>query len=124
MPIPVENIYYLLSYAWDRLQERERIKVAVENSTDLVELFARVLCNGLNQLSRVGLDRGYVEERKTLRVLRGRVCIPETINILGFRRGTLICDYEELTHNILINQIVKATLRLMRQAVEDRRVSG
>jgi 5-methylcytosine-specific restriction enzyme subunit McrC len=122
MPIPVQNIYYLLSYAWNRLEERDRIRVDVEDATDLVELFARVLSNGLNQLSRIGLDRGYVEKRESLRVLRGRVSIPETINVLGFKRGNLVCHFEELTHDVLINQIIKATLHLMRRGSRDNRV--
>src|SRR5437868_7676668 len=108
MAIPVQNIYYLLSYAWNRLEERDRIRVDVEDATDLVELFARVISTALYQLARRGLDRGYVEKHETLRVLRGRVCIPETINILGFNRGELVCDFEELTHDVLINQIIKA----------------
>lgn len=116
MAIPVQNIYYLLSYAWNRLEERNRIRVDAEDATNLVELFARVISTALNQLARTGLDRGYVEKHETLRVLRGRVSIPETINILGFKRGKLVCDFEELTHDILINQIIKATLRLMRRA--------
>jgi 5-methylcytosine-specific restriction enzyme subunit McrC len=124
MAIPVQNIYYLLSYAWNRLEERDRIRVDVEDATDLVELFARVISTALNQLSRRGLDRGYVEKHETLRVLRGRVCIPETINILGFKRGKLVCDFEELTHDVLINQIIKATLRLMRSASWDASVKS
>ena len=124
MAIPVQNIYYLLSYAWDRLEDRDRIRVDVEDATDLVELFARVLSNALNQLVRRGLDRGYVEKRETLRVLRGRVCIPETMNILGFNRGKLVCDFEELTHDVLINQIIKASLRLMRRASLDTAVKN
>jgi len=116
MAIPVQNIYYLLSYAWDRLEAREKVKADVEDATEIIDLFARVLCTALKQLSRVGLHRGYVEHRDEIRTIRGRVCITETLNILGFKRGRLVCDYDELTHNILPNQILKATLRLMNRA--------
>ena len=116
MAIPVQNIYYLLSYAWNRLEERDRIRVNIEDATDLVELFARVISTALSQNARRGLDRGYVEKHEMLHVLRGRVSIPETINVLGFKRGKLVCDFEELTHDVLANQIIKATLRLMIRA--------
>ena len=50
-PIPVKNIYYLLSYAWDRLPESEVTDVSGLESTELVDLFAAVLSGGINPVS-------------------------------------------------------------------------
>ena len=43
MEIPIQNIYYLLCYAWDKLEEKELIDVDPVGMTELVDLFARVL---------------------------------------------------------------------------------
>ena len=59
--IPIANIYYLLCYAWDVLEEKESLAdVDVLDSTDILDLFARVLVNGTRRLVRRGLDRGYL----------------------------------------------------------------
>jgi len=39
--IPIQNIYYLLCYAWDKLVEKEVVNVESINSTSLADLFAR-----------------------------------------------------------------------------------
>ena len=43
MTIPITNIYYLLCYAWDRLDEKDVVDVHPEEEKDLADLFARVL---------------------------------------------------------------------------------
>ena len=37
--IPIQNIYYLLCYAWNRLEERDIVDVSGIDSTNLVDLF-------------------------------------------------------------------------------------
>ena len=55
--IPVQNVYYLLCYAWNKLEEREVVDVATLDSTRLVDLFAKVLLGGTRHLIRRGFDR-------------------------------------------------------------------
>jgi len=40
--IPIQNIYYLLCYAWDKLAERDVVAVEAIDTTTLADLFARV----------------------------------------------------------------------------------
>ena len=73
MEIPIANIYYLLCYAWDVLDEKETLAdVDVINSTDLLDLFARVLVNGTRRLIRRGLDRGYLPRQDEIPGVRGK----------------------------------------------------
>jgi len=65
--IPIQNIYYLLCYAWDKLEEKEIVDVEPLDSTSLADLFARVLINGTNHLLKRGFDRA------TCRSMNGRV---------------------------------------------------
>lgn len=115
MEIPVANIYYLLCYAWNKLEESETIKVDPTQCTDLVDLFARVLISGLDHLLKKGIDRGYVVHSEESRVLRGKLALQATIKRTLLSRGLVHCEYDDLSYDVLHNQIVKATLlRLIR----------
>ena len=50
MRIPIENIYYLLCYAWNKLEEKDRVNISVGDNTELQDLFAKVLINAVRLL--------------------------------------------------------------------------
>lgn len=110
MEIPIANIYYLLCYAWNKLEESETIKVEPAESTELVDLFARVLISGLDHLLKKGIDRGYVVYSEESRVLRGKLAVQPTIKRALLSRGQVHCEYDDLSYDVLHNQIVKATI--------------
>jgi 5-methylcytosine-specific restriction enzyme subunit McrC len=116
VPIPIENLYYLLCYAWDHLEERDAVPVSAGESTSLVNLFARVLVRGVAQQIRRGLDRGYVEEENDLRRLRGRIDVSATAKRALRRAGLVACRFDELSHDVLHNQIIKSTLLRLSRA--------
>ena len=62
MAIPIQNIYYLLCYAWDRLEARDLIDVSSLAGSRTENLFAKVLAEGTSHLFLRGLDRGYIAE--------------------------------------------------------------
>src|ERR1039458_10864091 len=75
--IPIANIYYLLCYAWDALEERDALTdVDALDSTDRLGLFARVLVNGTRRLLRRGLDRGYLAREDEILGVRDRQSTP------------------------------------------------
>lgn len=121
MEIPVANVYYLLCYAWNKLEESEIIKVDPTQSTELVDLFARVLGSGLDHLLKKGIDRGYVVHSEESRVLRGKLGLQATLKRTLLSRGLVHCEYDDLSYDVLHNQIVKATLaRLIRTSGIER----
>ena len=115
MNIPIQNIYFLLCYAWDKLDEREVVDVDPIESASLADLFARVLISGTNHLLKRGFDRGYVPQQEWTGRLRGRIYFQEAIRTNATRTGRLPCVFDELSYDVLHNQILKATMRrLMR----------
>jgi 5-methylcytosine-specific restriction enzyme subunit McrC len=110
MEIPIENIYYLLCYAWDKLTERDVVAVDSVDVTCLPDLFARVLINGTNHLLKRGFDRGYVAQREWTSRLRGRVCFQDVVRRAEMT-AVLPCDADEVSYDVLHNQILKATMR-------------
>jgi 5-methylcytosine-specific restriction enzyme subunit McrC len=108
--IPVQNLYYLFCYAWDRLEEGEVIDVGAVESPDLVDLFAKVLAGGVRHLLRRGVDRRYVERRDTLSTVRGRIDVSSSMSLSMRREPWLHCEFDELSANTMPNRILKATL--------------
>jgi 5-methylcytosine-specific restriction enzyme subunit McrC len=111
--IPIQNLYYLFLYAWDRFPEGQAIEVDATDSPDLVDLFAKVLISGVRRLLRRGLDRHYLEVEEETASPRGRFLLSETFKRSTLIRGRAVCAYDELLADIPHNQVLKATLRTL-----------
>jgi len=107
--IPIQNLYYLLTYAWDHFQPGEMQDIASEDCPDLANLFAKVLACGLKHLTRRGLDREYVPHTEELSRLRGRFQLLASERRMSRLRGRMICDFDDLSHDVLHNQILRTT---------------
>lgn len=117
--IPVANIYYLLCYAWDVLEERETLAdVDALESTELLALFGRVLTSGTHRLLRKGLDRGYLQRSAELSGVRGKMLLSPTLRGDLLKRGRAVCEWDELEYDTLPNRLIKSTLLLLHQADE------
>ncbi|MCC6159004.1 MAG: hypothetical protein IT350_13225 [Deltaproteobacteria bacterium] len=111
MQVRPENIYFLLSYAWQRLDESDRARVCAEEVRNAEELFARVLCRAAHRLLRQRLDRGYVETTDDLRRPRGKIHVARSEASGIAMRGALECDFDEHTEDLLHNRIIRATVK-------------
>ena len=109
--IPIQNLYYLLCYAWNKLEEQEVVDVSGIDSISILDLFAKVLIGGLKHLFKRGIDRGYVTYAEDTKCLRGKICFAPTLKRNLLIKAQVFCEYDELSHNVLHNQIIKASLR-------------
>ena len=121
MDIPILIIYYLLSYAWDKLDEAEPKEVSQVDNHNVINLFARVLSNRTAYLLRRGLDRGYIEKQDILGVVKGKINISETYlkNLLPMAK--VDCTFDELSYNVIHNRILKSTLESLLKSDELRK---
>jgi 5-methylcytosine-specific restriction endonuclease McrBC regulatory subunit McrC len=108
--IPIENIYFIFCYAWRRLEEGKVVDVGGVDSPELVDLFAKVMIGGVKHLIRRGIDRGYIPIIEELSTVRGRIHVYESIKPAIHKKPYLVCEFDELSHNVLHNQILKATI--------------
>ncbi len=111
MQVPIENIYYLLCYAWNKLEEKDLVKIEAKDTTSLVDLFAKVLIGGVSHLIKRGFDRGYVQHSEETRSLRGKIAVSATVKRNLLNRGLVHCEFDELSYDVLHNQILKSTIR-------------
>lgn len=113
MKIPVQNIYYLLCYAWNRLDEGEIVSVSQLQKNEISHLFAKVLIEGTSHLFKKGLDRGFIEYTDEIQKLRGKIDFPMNLKRNFFRKPRLYCNFDEFDYNILHNRIIKTTIKNM-----------
>jgi 5-methylcytosine-specific restriction enzyme subunit McrC len=110
MTIPIRNLYYLFLYAWARFPGGAMGAAGIDESPDIPNLFAKLLLAGTRRLFRRGLDRGYQTFTDELTGPRGRLRLDRMAKETTRFRGTVICDFDELTHDVLHHQVLKATL--------------
>jgi 5-methylcytosine-specific restriction enzyme subunit McrC len=111
--IPIRNVYYLLCYAWNQLQEGSVVDVSRLRSTELVDPFAFVLIGGINHVARRGLEQGYRLQEQEVVGLRGRIELVASARRMLRTHGRTLCSFDELSPNTLPNRILKATLRVL-----------
>lgn len=85
--IPVRNAWYLLLYAWDMARFRGRWPVEAETSPDLLGLLASILASATRALLRRQLGRSFAIRSQTIRGIRGRIDLAESLKRLTFQRG-------------------------------------
>lgn len=111
--IPVRNIYYMLAYAFKTLRHSEYARCATEEFDNIHTLFAAILSMGLSRQLKHGLYREYVAKAEDLSVLRGKIAMPGTIRHRMQHAPRIACEYDELSENNLLNQILKTSALIL-----------
>lgn len=112
-----DSLYYLLCYAWDHADLATRADVAGVPNDRVADLLAHVLTVRLSELLRRGLHREYVSRDEELRSPRGKIDVPTHVRRVLRPSGRVACQFDELDHDVLINQVVRATLEHLAPAV-------
>ena len=111
--IPVQNIYYMLSYAFQVLNEKGYKDIATEQFDNVAELCAAILSKGITVQLKRGLGKEYIPQTEALSSLRGKIDITESIKTQSLLRKQLICIYDDFTVNSYLNRILKTTMVLL-----------
>lgn len=111
--ILIQNIYYMLSYAFQVLKWENYREIAGEPFENIQDLFAAILAKGIARQLKHGLYREYIPKTESLPVLRGKLDIQETINNRIRQRQQLGCEYDELSENNTYNQILRTTADIL-----------
>lgn len=103
----------MLSYAFTTLNQGGYEDVATEEFENMHNLFAAILAKGIGRQLKQGLYREYLNRKEDVTVVRGKIDIPGTIQNHLARKRVLTCEYDELSENNLLNQILKTTIMLL-----------
>ncbi|MGV0831113.1 5-methylcytosine-specific restriction endonuclease system specificity protein McrC [Empedobacter brevis] len=125
MKIPIENIYYLLCYAWNKLDEKERVNVSIDDKTELLDLLAKILISATKMLLKKGIDKNYIDHTEELAGVKGKIQVSQTLksNLL-FKQRT-ICTFDNFSANIISNRILVSIIyRLISTKGLDKGLKG
>lgn len=111
--IPIQNIYYMLCYAWNCYPEKQWVDVLSLEQKDLTEMLSELFEKSVSSLVKKGLYKEYIPHQEKLGVIRGKVNFTESIRSRTFHQAKLVCDFDEFSEDILHNQLIYATLRLL-----------
>ena len=110
----------MLSYAFTTLNQSNYDDLSTEEFDNLHNLFAAILAKGIGQQLKHGLYREYMNKKEIMAVVRGKIDMPGTIRNKISHEQLLSCEYDDLSENNLLNQILKTTsMILLRYAKVD-----
>lgn len=111
--IPVQNIFFMLSYAFKILKEEHYKKVEAEECSGAIELCAAILERGILQQLKRGMNRGYVQRTETVSVPKGKIEVSQSIREMTQIKKQIICTYDEYAEDTYVNRILKSTVNLL-----------
>lgn len=111
--IPIRNVYYMLSYAFQVLQEQGYQNMLTEEFDNAAELFAAILSKGISLQLKRGLNRKYITQQDLLSSVRGKINITNSIKMRSIIKTQLVCSYDEFSENSELNRILKTTVLLL-----------
>lgn len=114
--IPIKNVYYMLSYAFQLLTEQGYKNLKTEEFANAGDLCAAILIRGISYQLKRGLGREYISETDTMSAIRGKIEIADSIKNQSMIRNQMVCTYDEFSVDSHLNRIIKATVLLLLKA--------
>lgn len=107
--VPIHNLFYLLSYA-NEMPELIDSLADVDDELITYDFLVKRFNSEVRLMLSRGMVKNYVAAEKETSNISGRILINESMPSLMWRRSTIVCEKDEYTEDILVNQIVKRTL--------------
>lgn len=114
--IRIQNIYYMLAYAFQVLNEQGYKNIATEEFDNTAELCSAILARGISMQIKRGLGKEYIPRTEALSALRGKIDISETVKTQALQRRQMVCSYDEFSVDSYMNRIIKSTMLLLLRA--------
>ena len=108
--VPIKNVYYMLTYAWNNTKEKDITPSSGDESPELYNFLAKKLVDGIYHLLKRGFNRDYRMLSNDIRTIRGKINFSETMKRGLLYNGKVQCEYDEFDEDTKQNQIIKATL--------------
>lgn len=105
--VPIENILYIFSYIWDEVIEIGKIKLDSSDNFDSVDIICKLFLENVEVVLKKGLYKEYNVYQEEIRGVKGQVKFKESLGNLSFLNGKMVCCYDNLEENNIINRIIK-----------------
>lgn len=103
----------MLAYVFSNLKQVNFKNIEKESFDNMHNLFATILIKGVSKQIKRGLYKSYENKVEDISVMRGKIDISRTLKNKINRKQLLACEYDELTENNILNQIIKTTVKIL-----------
>ena len=120
--IPIQNIYYMLAYAFSELKSNRYKSIELEHFENVPDICAAILIKGISLQLKRGLHKDYIDKNEALSAPKGKINVSESVKTLSILKQQFYCDYDDFSVNSHFNQIVKSTMnRLISSNIDPKR---
>lgn len=109
----IQNIYYMLSYAYKVLREGGYRKLCFEEFENAVDLLSAILVKAVSVQIKRGLHREYLEKTEQIGCVHGKIDINESIKTMSLMKKQLVCTFDDFSINSYMNRIIKTTMLIL-----------
>jgi 5-methylcytosine-specific restriction enzyme subunit McrC len=110
--VPIRNLFCLLSYVNEMPELADSLN-DVDEDLITYDFIAKRFLHEVDVLHRRGLVKNYVVTKEATGRLGGRVMMNESMPYIVARQPIVVCEKDEYSANILLNQVMKSTLKVM-----------
>ncbi len=107
--VPIRNLFCLLSYM-NEMPDLAKKLSDVDEDIITYDFLAKQFLKEVHSLNRQGLVKSYIAMSESTSHLSGRVLMNESMPYLVARQPIVVCEKDQYSANILLNQIMKITL--------------
>lgn len=111
--IPIRNIYYMLTYAWNHLQDAKIVNLDAIPANNLLDVLGHALNKYVLYLSRRGFELDNQPNTELISGVKGRVNLTQTLRGLHMIQGKTVSTFDDLNPDTLANEIIKSTLTVL-----------
>lgn len=105
--ISIENIYWMIAYAFRCISEKNISKMSSEKFENIYDLFSVMMYSELNKQLKRGLNKEYIPVLEDTTTIKGKIVINDLARIIYRKTSKLLCEFDEYSNNSYLNKIVK-----------------
>ena len=113
----------MLSYSFKILEQDQYQEIGEEYFDFIGDMFAEILSQGVSSLLKRGLSKEYILKEEALHGIKSKLNVSESVKTLSMIKKKMVCEFDEFSENILLNQIIKTTSMLLIKSKEVSRKS-
>ena len=105
--INIKNIYWMLAYAFNNLNEADTKLIDKEEFDNIYDLFCVMLTQEISKLIKRGLFKEYITTTDEISSLKGKILLNDSIKKNSQKKMKMYCEFDVYSENIYLNQIIK-----------------
>ena len=113
--IVIKNVYYMLTYAFQTLSFKQYEDLSKETFDNVYSMFSAILSKGISLQLKQGLYKEYISKQEDISTLRGKINLHGSLNNMLKQNNKLTCEYDELSENNIMNQVLKSVVLMLIQ---------